>query len=64
MDTQNVGKAHTGGICPPDDEQCLKVSGGLKIRWMGLEMKGQGHLGQAPFPLSTRGGDRNGRVPP
>lgn len=26
MDTQNVSEAHTEGICPEDNEQCLKVS--------------------------------------
>ena len=30
-----MSEAHTGEICPADNEECLKVSRGLEIRWTG-----------------------------
>lgn len=63
MDTQNVSKARTAGICLVDDERSLQRSGRLEIRWMGLETRGQGRLCQVPFLPSTTDGDSHGRVP-
>ena len=52
MDTQNVSEAHIEGICPADNEQCLKVSRGLEIRWMGPRNERPGLPG--PGPLSSQ----------
>lgn len=62
MDTENVSKASAGRICLEDDEQCLQVSGGWKIRQVGPRNERREPPRPGPLSPCPGGGDSNKRA--